>query len=115
MNNTSALTFPVSISRILSLKSRLIFKLFWIFFLILTLALILLYIFQVSSLANEKYLIRENQERLEEASKEIERLKIDLAKSHSREEFDNLAQDLGFDKIENIHYIYVPETRVVTK
>jgi len=115
MNYTSVLTFPVSIIRGLALKIRFNLKVFWILSVILMFSLAAFYIFQVNSSANESYSIKEDQKKLDVILKELEGLKIDLTKLIVKEDFENIAEDFGFEKIGEVRYIYIQDTRMVTK
>lgn len=77
--------------------------------------LLAFYIFQISSVVSVSYQIQENKQKINELSQENEILEINSSQIGSLTNIENKIQELGFEKIEEIYYVKVPETPIVTK
>lgn len=78
-------------------------------------ALLVLYIFQVNSLAQEVFLIEDYQKNLAQIIENNEKLEINFAKFSSLENIENYLQNQNFEKATKIKYIRILESSVVKK
>lgn len=107
------LSHPISIScPLIKIKWKLNLRIFWILSFVSILGLLVLYIFQVNSLAREVFLIEAYQKRLKELSENNEILAINLAKSSSLEYIENFLQNENFQKVK-VKYIQILESSIV--
>lgn len=90
-------------------------KFFWILSIILIIALIGFYVFQINSIVSESYQIQNYQKTLNAISQKNEILEINLAQVNSLENIKNQIEELGFEKVGQVHYIRVLESQIVTK
>lgn len=88
---------------------------FLILGILLTVALLVFYIFQVNTEVSQRYLIQEYEKRIAEISKENQHLEISSAQASSLDNITILLGELNFEKTDKIHYIRVLETQVVAK
>lgn len=97
-----------------SRPQKITLRYFWISSIFLIICLIALWVFQVQLLARNSELLSSSQIRLAELSKEN---KEPAAVSLSNEvaELDKLAHNLGFEKIDKVHYIRALEITVLAK
>lgn len=84
-----------------------------IFFLVLS----IFYIFQVGTLTQKIYLIKDYEKRLEKLSKENEVLEINLSKSNSLSNIENylIGENFVKTKAGQVKYIQILEGTVVAK
>jgi hypothetical protein len=115
MNNTLVLTQPISIIRNLVFKIKFSWKAFWILSFILIATLLISYIFQINSLAEETYRIQNYQKKINQIAQENDNLLASSLKQNSLSNIETLIKDSGFERAQNIHYIEVLERQVVTK
>jgi len=108
--NTLTLHLPIATKQ-LSLKLSL--KTFWILSIILTITLLVFYIFQINLMTKETYLIQEYQKKIGELSRENKILEINLSQQNSLSNIETLIKNLNFEKIDKIHYLQVLEGQVV--
>jgi len=108
MSYTLVLNPPISIN----LRFGLVLKIFWTFTFILTISLLVLYVFQINALTGESYLLTKQEKKLTEIKKESEILKIDFAKANSLANIENYFQNRGFEKTNEVKYIRILETSV---
>ena len=119
MNRVSVLNSPFSLIRPLTLKWTLpthrpfILKMFWIFSLFSIIALLIFYIFQISAVVSEGYLLQNYQKKLSEFTRENEILEINLAQVNSLRNIEQMVDELGFEKTGEIHYIRALENQIV--
>ncbi len=73
------------------------------------------YIFQVSALTEENYLIERSQETINSYSREGEVLEYEFFQTNSFFEVENLALEFNFQPAEKVSYIEVFGTEVVVK
>lgn len=115
MNNTLILNPPFSIFRYLILKRLLSFKIFRTLGLISITLLSVFYIFQINAMMNEIYLTHNYQRKLKNLSQENKTLEISFSQESSLSNIEALIKNLNFEKVNQIHYIQVLESQVVTK
>jgi cell division protein FtsB len=115
MNNTSILSFPISIRHYLTLKRKFNLKIFWIASFILIIFLLGFYIFQVNNFVFQTYLIKNYQQELKKLSQENENLEINLTQKDSLKTIEDLIKELSFEKVEKIEYIQVVGSTIVAK
>lgn len=82
---------------------------------ILVFLLSALYMFQINEMALENYKIQICQEELERIAQQNEALETNFVKTRSLGNLESLVQDLNFKSIDQIHYILVVESPVVSK
>lgn len=80
-----------------------------------TLVLLVFYIFQVNTLANETYLIQSCEKKLSQLSGENETLEVNFSKASSLSNIENYLQNQNFEKVSQVKYIYILESSVVAK
>ena len=90
-------------------------KLIWVLNFISILALLVFYIFQVNTLANETYLIQSCEEKLSQLSGENETLEINFSKANSLTNIENYLQNQNFEKVSQVKYIHILESSVAAK
>jgi len=103
-----------------SLANRITFphinlRIFWLLSILLTIAFLVFYIFQVNAEVSERYSIQRYQKRIAEISKENQNLEISSAQINSLDNLTLLLEKLNFEKTDKIHYIQVLDTQVVAK
>jgi hypothetical protein len=79
------------------------------------LVLLVFYIFQVNTLANETYLIQSCEEKLSQLSGESETLEVNFSKVSSLSNIENYLQNQNFEKVSQVKYIYILESSVAAK
>jgi len=114
MNTAITLSPPISIIRNLVFKIKFSWKIFWILSFILITTLLISYIFQINSLAEETYRIQNYQNKINKIAQENDNLLASSLKQNSLSNIETLIKDSGFERSQNIHYIEVLERRVVT-
>jgi len=115
MNNALVLNPSISILRNPFLKIKFSWKAFWIFSFVLIIALLVSYIIQVNSLAEETYKIQNYQQKIEKISQENENLLSDSLKLSSLSNIETIVNNSGFEKTQKIYYIQVLGSQVVTR
>ena len=90
-------------------------KIFWVLSLISILTLLILYVFQVNSFTDENYLLKNQERKLTEIKKEKEILEINFSQARSLANIENYFQNQNFEKANQVKYIQILETSVVTK
>lgn len=103
-SSVNSMTFP-----------RINLRAFWLLSILLTIAFLVFYIFQVNVEVSERYSIQEYQERIAEISKENQSLEINSAQINSLDNLTLLLEGLNFEETDKIHYIRVLDTQVVAK
>ena len=73
------------------------------------------YIFQVNALTFESYQIQNYQKKIENLTRENKILEINSFRMNSLANIKNEIQNLGFQKIDKIHYIQILESQMVSK
>ncbi len=81
----------------------------------LLLVAIFAYVFQVSALTQETYLIENYQEKINSYSQESSSLEYEFLQSNSFFEVENIAEELDFEKAQRVSYIEVMGSEVVVK
>jgi len=79
------------------------------------LALLVFYIFQVNTLANETYLIQSCEKKLGQLSGENETLEVNFSKANSLSNIENYLQGQNFEKVSQVKYIHILESSVAAK
>jgi predicted PurR-regulated permease PerM len=115
MNSTYILNPPFSIVRGLTFKLRLNLKIFWILSFTLLAALLVSYIFQINALVEKTYRIQSYRQQINKIYQENENLRIKSVKNNSLSNIEVLIQNLGFEKIQDVHYIQILGSQVVKK
>ena len=82
---------------------------------IMLLLSIFTYVFQVSALTEETYLIENYQEKIQNYNQEGNSLEYKFLQNNSFFEVENIAQTLDFEKTGKISYIEVMGSEVVVK
>ena len=97
-------------------KSSIIrLRFFWFLPLILTIFLLVFYVFQISQITQESYLSLSLQEQIKELSQANENLEINFTQNNSLESLEKLAQDTNYEKQGKIHYIQILGSTVAAK
>lgn len=78
-------------------------------------SLIFLYVFQVSALTKESYLIENYQEKIDSYSQETRSLEYKFLQNNSFFQIENIAQELDFEDTQKVSYIQVRDSEVVVK
>ena len=114
--NTISLTNPlISTRRYSILKWRVNLQLISVISFIVTVFLLILYIFQVNTMIRETYLIQGYQKKLGALSQENKNLEINFSQASSLSNITNAINSLNFEKAEKFRYIQILEGQVVTK
>lgn len=82
---------------------------------IVLISLIFLYVFQVSALTQESYLLENYQEKIDSYAKETRSLEYKFLQNNSFFQIENIAQELNFIDAEKVSYIQVRGSEVVVK
>lgn len=82
---------------------------------ILITSLLIFCVFQVGSLTQETYLIKDYEKRLASLSKESGILEINFSRTNSLSNIENYLQKENFVKANQVKYIQTLESSVVTK
>ncbi|MGM0439349.1 MAG: hypothetical protein ACQEP3_02875 [Patescibacteria group bacterium] len=90
-------------------------KIQYILFSLLLLVSIFTYVFQVSALTKETYLIEDYQQKIDSYSKENSSLEYKFLQNNSFFEVENIAQELNFEEVGRVSYIEVSGSEVVVK
>jgi len=114
MNSNTLTLKTINLPIFLKFRSNLILKIFWIFNFILILVFLIFYLFQVNALVSETYLVQNYEKKLTELSQKNEILTINFFQANSLDNIEKLIKDLGFEKVDKIHYIKIPK-EIVTK
>lgn len=99
----------------MSLNQILKFNFFWTLSFILIISLVILYIFQVTTITEAMYLIKNHSRQLERLSQENEILEIKFSQLNSLENLKFLVANLNLEKVEKIDYIEIPTANVMRK
>ncbi|MCD6402418.1 hypothetical protein J7L36_01005 [bacterium] len=105
-------TLVVPLNQTITLKRKFNFKILNFLGSLLIISLFLFYIFQVNSLAKEKYLLESYYEKITQLSEENEALEIKLVKESSLNKLNDYLKKENFIKADNISYIKILETQV---
>ena len=112
MNHVSILNLPI-LTKSLYFKPNL--KMLSILGFILIVFLLGIYIFQVSSLISETYILQNYQKIVAQILEENKILEIDFAKTNSLSNITPKIEELGFEKINAVNYIQVVDNSVARK
>lgn len=107
MNNSLALNLPFSLLRLLILKLKINLRSLWVPGFILILAFLVFYIFQISKIISESYLLQSHQQKLNELSLENETLSISSAHLNSLGSIEERVKEFGFEKIDKVYFIRI--------
>ena len=106
---------PPIVRSFLSLNWRAGLRIILIFSVLLTLVLLVIYIFQVNAEVSERYLIQKYDNQLSETLRENQSLEINLMQSSSLNNVLVLMDELNFEKVDKVHHIRVLGNQVVAK
>jgi len=116
MHNTLTLNLPNI--RQISLKTKFNLKIFWVLNFVLVILLLTFYIFYLNLIFTETNLIKNYEKKLDEIAKENKNLEISSVKSNSLGGIDTQIEEkfneLGFEKVNQIHYIRALESTVAS-
>jgi predicted membrane protein len=115
MNNTIVSTFPISIFPIRLKKTAFFFRAFWAIMFLITAVLIAVCVFQLNAQAQETYLIKQYENKLDQLTQENKVLEINFSRTNSLSNIGTLAQNQVFEKTGKIEYIRVLETTALAK
>ncbi|OGZ18028.1 MAG: hypothetical protein A2Z78_00595 [Candidatus Nealsonbacteria bacterium RBG_13_36_15] len=115
MQNTLAVNYFVFSSRPLILGRKLNLKIICLLSFVLIWTLFILYIFQINSIIQNNYLIKNYEKESNLLSEETKNLEIKFAQINTLENIESLIKDLSYEKIEKISYIQLIGSQVVTK
>ncbi|MFA5009032.1 MAG: hypothetical protein WC534_00410 [Candidatus Paceibacterota bacterium] len=73
------------------------------------------YIFQIAQLTQSGYLITEKEKEITSLKKETATLQLNISQSKNLVNFENRITEKGYDKIEKIDYLIIPNNSVATK
>lgn len=110
MQYTKVLAIPLN--QTITQKGKFNFKILMFIGTLLIISLLIFYIFQVNSLAREKYLLETYYKKIAQLSDENEALEIKLVKESSLEKLNDYLEKENFIKADNISYIKILETWV---
>lgn len=82
---------------------------------LLVVALLVFYIFQVNNEISKRYLIQSYKQKISEITKENKNLEVKAVQINSLDKIIGLLEPLNFEKTEKIHYIRILDKQVVTK
>ena len=82
-------------------------------FLITIIGLLGFYVFQVTAEVSERFLVEECEKKLSDLSGENKILEISSAQKNSLGKTEEIITNLGFEKIDKIHYLTVRGIQVV--
>lgn len=114
MNNATFYSLPLRvlsllIRNFLALREKINFRALLILGYILIISLLSFYIFQVNSSIKEVYLIQDYEKKLDSLSEKEKKLEGAFLQSNYLENFDDLAQNLNFEKTNKVRYIQVAD------
>lgn len=87
----------------------------YLIFSLLLMVGIFVYVFQVSALTQETYMIEDYQKKINSYSQESDSLEYKFLQTNSFFEVENIAQELDFKEASRISYIEVMGSEVVVK
>lgn len=114
MNHVSILNPHLSARRRITLDWKLNFKIFAVLSCTLALFLLFSYIIQYVAIVKAGYLIKDSEKRIEALYQENKNLEINFAQTTSLENIREIAQILGYQKVESIRYIKVLDSSFAT-
>lgn len=97
------------------LSTRFSSKIFWITIFVLAVGLFIFYIFQVSSFSLVSYKLQDYQQKIAALSEQNRALEINFAKADILDNVGSKVTELGFEKIDAIHYIQILDPSLVVK
>lgn len=115
MNNILTINYLILIIRPLTLRWKFNLRIFYLLFFVSIGILFILYIFQINSVIQNTYFLKNYEKELNLLSEETEALEIKLAKISTLENIEFLIKDLSYEKIGEIRYIQLMGSQVVTK
>jgi hypothetical protein len=119
MPNISSLSYPFPINYFLFLKLKFNLKILKILSFIsigiILISSLVLYIFQINSVIQKTYLLRNYEKELSVLAENNKNLEISLSQTNNLENIQSLIRDLNYVKIGEIRYIQVMEPQVVAK
>jgi len=115
MNNTLTINYLILIIRPLILRWKFNLKILYPLFFVLIGTLFILYIFQINSVIQNTYLLKNHEKELGLLSEGTKNLEIKLVQANTLENIESLIKDLSYEKIKEIKYIQLVGSQVVTK
>ncbi len=117
MNNllTHSISKKIMVLPIIMPRIKINFKMFLILSFAIIITLLGFYIFLISSFSLETYQLQNYQKTIKKLTEENKALEISLVKINTLEKIEPKIQELGFEKIDTIHYLQVLETPILTK
>lgn len=107
-SNTQRLLFPLKFSFLVNVRFLAALGI------ILIISFLAFYIFQITNVISKGYQVQNYQEKITELAEQNKILEINSAKINSLENIDSQIQNLGFERVDKIHYIQLLEGSVVT-
>ncbi len=116
MHNILAINYFILATRPFFLRGRKFnFKFLYLSSIILIGTLFIFYIFQINSIIQHNYFIKNYEKKFNLLSEETKSLEIKFAQINTLENVEFLIKDLSYEKIEEINYIQLIGSQVVTK
>ncbi|MEK7519522.1 MAG: hypothetical protein AAB565_01930 [Patescibacteria group bacterium] len=112
MNNILSLNL---LFRVKKPHLKLSLKSFYFLSTVLLSSLLVFYIFQVTFLAKETFLLQNYQKRANELARDNENLEVGLSQGNSLEKIGSLVGSLNFEKSDKVRYLQILEGQVVSK
>lgn len=117
MNNILAINSFISTIRpfIPGLKWKFNLRIFYLLCFSLIGIFFVFYIFQINSVIQKTYLLKNYEAEFSLLSEETQALGVKFAQANTLENIELLIKDLSYEKIEEIRYIQLVGSQVVTK
>jgi hypothetical protein len=90
-------------------------KKFFMIIVMVSLALVCFYVFQVVKLTESGYIKGERETAIKELKKEVAELKLSVSKDRNLINIEEKVLGAGFEKVSKLNYIVVPEATVASK
>jgi hypothetical protein len=115
MNNIFTLNFIILAIRPLTLRWKFNPRAFYPLVFLLMGTLFILWIFQISSIIQKTYLLRDYEKEFNILSEQTKNLEVRFSQINALENIESLIGDLSYEKIEEIRYIQLAGSQVVSK
>lgn len=115
MNKILALNPPFGKKLSLGLEKKVFLRVLVISSCILAILLLGLCVFQVIRVSAENYQVVNYEKKIKQLSRENKELQILLSQRSSLGDLEVMAEDLGFEPVDKIHYIEIFEGTVVRR
>ncbi len=73
------------------------------------------YLFQVTEMTKETYLVREYDTEMKRIMEESRKKEYGFLRANSLSRAENLIEDMGFERVNNVHYIQIPDGQVAVR